>query len=354
MTLKPSRGNVALLFALLLPVLLGFAAYVIDSGHFYLVRNELQNAADAAALAGVRDLNGTTERFPLARAAAQQFGQRHDANGTDLVLQSNEGNAANGHIVLGNWDFEDRVFTVATAATPSNKVNAVQVSARRIDGDGGAVATYLAGILFGKTSQDIAATAIAVGGSPAAACSAPLAVTDCSVLKSDGSVKCDAELTFGQATTDTAGFTILSDSNPTTPTVTCMMARTLSQPCPKNCDCSDTCNEVETDPIKISNGNNLSDTSVTDINNAVAQAGGSTLYVTIPVVDSGGLTPGSCGAFNYNQPRAVVGYVRVRLLGATSAPNKSVRVTIDCTQSEPERPGGDFYGLQATNVYLVK
>jgi hypothetical protein len=46
------RGAVLPLVAILMVVLLGFAAFAIDIGYSYVVKNELQNAADAAALAG--------------------------------------------------------------------------------------------------------------------------------------------------------------------------------------------------------------------------------------------------------------------------------------------------------------
>ncbi len=50
--LTGQRGAVAILTAVLFMVFLGFAAFAIDLGHLYLVKSELQNAADAAALAG--------------------------------------------------------------------------------------------------------------------------------------------------------------------------------------------------------------------------------------------------------------------------------------------------------------
>lgn len=46
------RGSVLIWFALLLPVLLGFLAFAIDLAYLYQTKVELQNAADAAALAG--------------------------------------------------------------------------------------------------------------------------------------------------------------------------------------------------------------------------------------------------------------------------------------------------------------
>jgi hypothetical protein len=50
------RGSVAIVVALALTVLLGFAALVVDVGLSWAVRAEAQTAADAAALAGASRL----------------------------------------------------------------------------------------------------------------------------------------------------------------------------------------------------------------------------------------------------------------------------------------------------------
>src|SRR3972149_4530407 len=47
-----NRGQMIIVFALCLLVLLGFAALAIDVGYMYSVRNDLQRSADAGALAG--------------------------------------------------------------------------------------------------------------------------------------------------------------------------------------------------------------------------------------------------------------------------------------------------------------
>ena len=47
-----TEGAIAVLTALGLVAFIGFASLAIDMGHLYTVRNELQNVADAAALAG--------------------------------------------------------------------------------------------------------------------------------------------------------------------------------------------------------------------------------------------------------------------------------------------------------------
>jgi Flp pilus assembly protein TadG len=53
---RDESGSVAVITAVCLVFLIGFVALVVDVGHLYSVRNELQNAADAAALAGARAL----------------------------------------------------------------------------------------------------------------------------------------------------------------------------------------------------------------------------------------------------------------------------------------------------------
>jgi hypothetical protein len=53
---KDQRGFTLVFLGLSIIVLLGFAALAVDIGYLYAARNELQNAADAAALAGAREL----------------------------------------------------------------------------------------------------------------------------------------------------------------------------------------------------------------------------------------------------------------------------------------------------------
>jgi Flp pilus assembly protein TadG len=68
---KASPGQVLLLLALILLLLLGFSALAVDVAHAYAERRLLQNAVDAAALAGARAL--FEGRSPSeARTAAQQ------------------------------------------------------------------------------------------------------------------------------------------------------------------------------------------------------------------------------------------------------------------------------------------
>jgi len=64
------RGGVVPIVAVFLAVMFGFAALVIDLGWLFVVRGELQNAADAGALAGVVELVNNGEDFAQTMAVA--------------------------------------------------------------------------------------------------------------------------------------------------------------------------------------------------------------------------------------------------------------------------------------------
>lgn len=65
------RGAVALMFGLSAVVLFGFMGLALDLSQTYDRKTELQNASDAAALAGARELNGTTAGINLAVSKAK-------------------------------------------------------------------------------------------------------------------------------------------------------------------------------------------------------------------------------------------------------------------------------------------
>ena len=69
---QDTRGAVAIYIALVAPMLLGIGALTLDLGRLMTLNTELQAAADAAALAGARELN----RFPgsINKASAAAVG----------------------------------------------------------------------------------------------------------------------------------------------------------------------------------------------------------------------------------------------------------------------------------------
>ena len=66
---RRQRGAVAIIAAIALPVLIGFAGLALDGGRLFMQKTELQNAADACALAASRELTCD----PAAGACAASF-----------------------------------------------------------------------------------------------------------------------------------------------------------------------------------------------------------------------------------------------------------------------------------------
>lgn len=67
---RRQKGAVAILVGLSLFVLVMMLGLVMDLGQLYITRTELQNAADAGALAGAREMNGTAAGITSAEARA--------------------------------------------------------------------------------------------------------------------------------------------------------------------------------------------------------------------------------------------------------------------------------------------
>ncbi|MRS01615.1 hypothetical protein EG832_00050 [bacterium] len=145
--LGDNRGIAIVYLALMLFVLLGFAALAIDIGFKYVAWTQLQNASDSAALAGVSKL----PKFPAtqyitafsnlsaARKEAWRFAARNTAAGKKVFLVQeanyptppsnlNNTNDENGDIVVGHWSKTDG-FTLPDGV---KAINAVKVVSRRI------------------------------------------------------------------------------------------------------------------------------------------------------------------------------------------------------------------------------
>lgn len=110
---REESGVVAPLAVLLLTVLLGFSALVLDVGTVLAQRRSLQNAADAAALAGARELQrgllnvGPVDPDGEARLLAQRngvsaAGAACPSSGVATVVQSTSGPVANSWQVVAS------------------------------------------------------------------------------------------------------------------------------------------------------------------------------------------------------------------------------------------------------------
>jgi Flp pilus assembly protein TadG len=152
------KGQTLIIVALVLVILFVFVGIAVDLGYMYVAKGQLQNAADAAALAAAANLDGTNSiiqtnarnaAFSMASSnkvvpnrTAVHVGHPIPASDTDTgnnVLTS--GNPGND-IVVGHWSGTSFSFN------NTSTVNAVQVRARRTaDSPGGAVDVFFGKIL---------------------------------------------------------------------------------------------------------------------------------------------------------------------------------------------------------------
>src|SRR5512139_3537156 len=105
------RGIVAVIIATSTIVLAGLAALAIDLSHLFVVRNELQNAADASALAGARflyDDKGTAVNA-AANLTAYKAAIANRSEKVPVEVRWSGGNT--GDIERGHWSFATRIFT---------------------------------------------------------------------------------------------------------------------------------------------------------------------------------------------------------------------------------------------------
>lgn len=70
---RKQHGAILALMAILIIVLIGIGALALDLGRLFVQRTELQNAADAAALAAAAELDGGSDAKDRAKAAARQL-----------------------------------------------------------------------------------------------------------------------------------------------------------------------------------------------------------------------------------------------------------------------------------------
>ncbi|SFN18669.1 Putative Flp pilus-assembly TadE/G-like [Formivibrio citricus] len=91
-SMRRQHGAVAIIVGLSLFILVGMLALVLDLGHLYVAKTELQNAADAAALSGAKELDGTVAGITRAQNQAIQTAglNKYDLNATAVTI-----NAAN-------------------------------------------------------------------------------------------------------------------------------------------------------------------------------------------------------------------------------------------------------------------
>ena len=160
-----NEGATIVLVAVGLVAFMSVAALAVDIGYLMVARNELQNAADSAALAAARYIGRTLQGKTQSQQQSYQFTQdaiaavaadaatKNTAGGTSVTL-------AAADIVVGNWDSSrpagSRFYNPGNMIMP----DAVQVTTRRDSVQNGPLLTFFARV-FGATSMATSATATA-------------------------------------------------------------------------------------------------------------------------------------------------------------------------------------------------
>jgi Flp pilus assembly protein TadG len=346
--LSNDKGVTAVIVALLMIVFLGIAALVVDIGYNVMAKNQLQNAADAAALAGARQLGelylNKAEDNPLSDinatlvdASARDTAKANKAERDSLV-------DANLTIKIGTWDPQD------THQNPDDTLhfnqtltrpNAVQVNARK-----GNISTFFARI-FGKDmmiSQVVATAALSAmcegNPSPIGISADWLNVTSCG-----------STINWNSTQTSCAGWTTLNVSkqdldNKIYPTETDVLIGLMGG---RPADDTTTPKTAAIPPINLPKltagtttnftGGSLGNEIFDAINYVVALHGGA-WTTTVVVYFEPRDTENSC--YNTSGDLPIVGLAKATIYGA-NATAKSINAIVDCNYTDPERGCGTEY-----------
>ena len=143
------RGSAMVYVTVSMTALLGFASLAVDLGHVFVVRSELQLAADAAARYAAAGMGAGIE---TAEANAIDAANDNKADGTPVDISA-------GDVEFGVWNPTGRTFTKLVGPARS-AANAVRVTTRRTSATGNAVSLMFARVL-GPSACNVTASAVA-------------------------------------------------------------------------------------------------------------------------------------------------------------------------------------------------
>lgn len=152
-----SRGSILVIVALLMPVIIGFAALAIDVGMMYAGKAQQENAVAAASLAcqsGISEMQSTPTK-PFTQAIL--YAQKNNVMGVPLSLTTQQMSqmSATSDIQLGKW--YNGTFTRSLNSCASNSCNSCQITAT-------VTASSFFGKILGSNSYTKKSVAIAMYG----------------------------------------------------------------------------------------------------------------------------------------------------------------------------------------------
>ncbi len=231
--IRDERGAILIMMAFLMIIFIGFAAFAIDFGHIQVVRNELNNAADAGALAGARFLYNSAGTDVNINANQIAYDAATANTSENALVEVNWTSGNTGEVQRGHWSFSTRTFTPndSTAAIDLwnvstdeldanlNFINAIRVVTRR---QSIPAASFLARVV-GWNSFQLSAEAVAyigfAGTLGPGELDQPIAICADSILV-DGEYSCNIGrmINSGQdiANNETGGWTSFNQDDPCT------------------------------------------------------------------------------------------------------------------------------------------
>ncbi|GGI88402.1 hypothetical protein GCM10007973_25950 [Polymorphobacter multimanifer] len=159
-----SDGNVAAIFAITLPVLLGTLGLAVDGGRMAIESTRMQAVADSAALAGSMQLGGDDASAYGTAADGSKASSAAVIEAVQSVIEANLGAAGAlvvppGAIVTGHYDIATKVFSSGGSGANAVRIVAGETAA------GGNPFPLVFGPFLGRDTVDISSAATALGGS---------------------------------------------------------------------------------------------------------------------------------------------------------------------------------------------
>lgn len=340
--LGQERGVVAPLAAVSLVALLGLTGAAVDLGALYSARGELQNAADASALAAANtmlrwDSNNLAIAQPsVALTNAQNYSRANKSLGVALNLRQPLGD----DFIIGFYDPLAGEFDpsrVGLSLNDPDDLTAVRVTVRRDEQANQPVRTFFAGIV-GVREVGMSANSTAYLGyaasAPTGGVTLPIAVDENALRPpGDGDPYCGKSITFHSENDENGSWTTFFRWPADSPTVDNYV-----------CGCDDSPALKVGDMINITNGN-LSNNIFTHLRDRFNhEKSGGQWTVTLPVYKSGG----NSGAVE------VVGFANMVITEVRTAPYKDLTGFLQCGTVVPKSAtGGEDFGARATFSRLV-
>jgi len=228
------QGGVMVIVAISLLMFLALAALVVDLGQGLSVKTQLQEVADAAALAAASQLDGTIAGINNANDQANAYASKNKAAGSTVTLLPAD-------IEFGSWDMSTKVFNpiLSGGLGYPDGVNAVRITARRDAASGTALATTFAKS-FGRNTLEVKTQAVAERAGPSQCVDSEDPTKDCNMIPiavcknmitqpTDGSPYCGVSITIGSTGTQSGVLTSFFD-NSNTPNITQYIDGTKDSP----------------------------------------------------------------------------------------------------------------------------